>query len=94
MLVSCFNHLVTPPPVEVLHLGHVGVEPVQTPLVEKTGGDHLGIILWLEAFVEELSGSFLIDVLLEERGHLRKGRGVQNGHLHVKNNALDQLLGT
>ena len=44
--------------------------------------------------MEELSGSFLIDVLLEERRHLRKGRGVQNGHLHVKNNALDQLLGT
>ena len=44
MLVSCFNHLVTPPPVEVLHLRHVGVEPVQAPLVEKTGGDHLGII--------------------------------------------------
>ena len=49
--------------------------------------------------MEELSGSFLMDVLLgvgleEEKRHLRKRRGVQNGHLHVENNALDQLLGT
>ena len=48
--------------------------------------------------MEELSGSFLINLLLgvglEERRHLRKGGGVQNGHLHVKNNALDQLFGT
>ena len=49
--------------------------------------------------MEELPGFFLIDMLLgvgleEERRHLRKGGGVQNGHLHVKNNALDQLLGT